>query len=305
MAIDGDLVFTPVLQNRDDGIQRDADDRSTAAAIKTYRYLRLGMVAVVVAILVSIQSQHALDGFWESSVSDYYYTHARPVFVAGLIATALALIAIKGNTTGEDTALNVAGMLAPIVAFVPTGSEQLCDGAVIVDDTICLDVDNNIKALLVAGVVGVGIAAFSLVIERWKGHVSQRTTIVQALLLVATTGLLAFGWWALRSGNIYGLHATAAIAMFVALGIAAVWAGGDLLWRNRKKPPEHRSPRHAKGFAWAYFAVAAAMGIGGLVIYKRPGEWQHRILVLELYETVLFASVWIVQSAERWGKVVR
>ena len=89
-------------------------------AVKTYRYLRLGMVGVVVLLAASVLYERAEAPCWLTSISAYYYTPVRAICVGGLMVIGFALIVIKGNTSLEDAALNTAGMFAPIVAVVPT-----------------------------------------------------------------------------------------------------------------------------------------------------------------------------------------
>src|SRR5687767_10736268 len=93
---------------------------------KTYRYLRLGLIgsAVMLGIAVTFEYLKGPSCF-QTSISGYYYTPARAVFVGALVAVCVALIVIKG-TGWEDFALNVAGMLAPVVAFVPTVNVGEC-----------------------------------------------------------------------------------------------------------------------------------------------------------------------------------
>ena len=52
---------------------------------RTYRYLRVGIAGTVVAIFVAV-AQAATTYGWLTSISDYFYTPARDVFVGALIA---------------------------------------------------------------------------------------------------------------------------------------------------------------------------------------------------------------------------
>src|SRR5262249_55555658 len=88
--------------------------------VSTYRYLRLSIVVMVLALFVSVLIERFHVGCWQGSISAYYYTPAHAIFVGALVAIGVSLIAIKGSTDLEDVLLNVAGLLAPIVAFVPT-----------------------------------------------------------------------------------------------------------------------------------------------------------------------------------------
>src|SRR5918996_3258587 len=94
--------------------------------IKTYRYLRIGMIGAVVLLAVSIAIERSKVDCWQTSISAYYYTPVRAIFVGCLIAVSLSLIVYKGRSTWEDASLNFAGMLAPVVAVAPTTDVGCC-----------------------------------------------------------------------------------------------------------------------------------------------------------------------------------
>lgn len=56
----------------------------------------------------------------QRSLSAYYYTPAKPVFVGALLIIGFAMIAMWGMTWWEDAALNLAGLLLMVVALVLT-----------------------------------------------------------------------------------------------------------------------------------------------------------------------------------------
>src|SRR4051794_17448483 len=92
------------------------DPKELAAyAVKSYRYLRLSIVLVILGLLCSVFVERAHTSCWEESISAYYYTPTHSMFVGALVALGVSLIAIRGNTDIEDALLNVAGVLAPIV----------------------------------------------------------------------------------------------------------------------------------------------------------------------------------------------
>ena len=64
--------------------------------------------------------RRSASGEWQTSISSYYYTPAGPVFTAVLCALGVCLVVLRGYTDAEDTALNLAGLSAPMVGFVPT-----------------------------------------------------------------------------------------------------------------------------------------------------------------------------------------
>ena len=61
------------------------------AAVKTYRYLRITMVGAVVLLGVSIVIERSNVDCWQTSVSAYYYTPVRAIFVGMLLAIGLAV----------------------------------------------------------------------------------------------------------------------------------------------------------------------------------------------------------------------
>ncbi len=91
------------------------------AAVKTYRYLRIALTALVVLLFASIALEWwAADRCVLPSISAYYFTPVQAVFIGVLVTMGASLLALKGNTDGEDVLMNLAGMLAPGVAFIPT-----------------------------------------------------------------------------------------------------------------------------------------------------------------------------------------
>jgi len=103
-------------------------------AIKTYRYLRMAMVAMIALLAVSLVIEwsttdpHCL----QTSISAYYYTPVRAIFVGSLITIGVCMVVLKGNTEPEDILLNVAGILAPGVALVPTPGQGRCHSVPVV-----------------------------------------------------------------------------------------------------------------------------------------------------------------------------
>lgn len=89
-------------------------------AKKSYRYLRIGLIVVLLALLAAVVIERTHAAGWDQSISAYFYTPVHRVFGGALVALGVCLVAIHGNTDVEEVLLNVGGALAPIVAFVPT-----------------------------------------------------------------------------------------------------------------------------------------------------------------------------------------
>jgi hypothetical protein len=273
------------------------------AAIKTYRYLRIGIVGVVLLLGVSVMVERSKMDCWQTSISAYYYTPVRAIFVGGLMAIGLCLIVIKGSTVWEDSLLNVAGMLAPVVALAPTSDVGNCWSIQVsplpkFDDGqlapwVTANIDNNITALVVAGIVGLVVAAIIAMIATRDlfavaqvGDAGMRRGLLAALVLLLLGGALFLAWDDFDTRA----HGYAAILMFVALAGAVV-----------ANAVEHRQKGNGMWFRW-YSVIAVAMVVGGLALGFLGGDWRHRVLVLEMTEIALFAAFWLVQTAEHWGE---
>jgi hypothetical protein len=290
------------------------------ASRKTYRYLRIGIVVAVVLLGASVllERSKVAAGCWQTSISAYYYTPARAVFVGALMAIGLSLIVIKGNTGLEDGFLNAAGMLAPVVALVPIGNPGTCWSIEpsplptvrnpVTDDLelapwVERNIENNIEALLWAGaaalLTAVVIAGIAFAVGARRG---ERRTVSDALKgpnrgtffsLLAGAGFLVvgavlFATWDRFEENAHGL---AAYAMFGFLAAAAVVNALEC---------------RRFGLRWyvrLYGLIAVLMGAAALLVFVN--DWDHKTLALEIVEIALFAGFWIVQTRELWHTTVR
>lgn len=279
-------------------------------AQKTYRYLRIGLIGGAVMLAASVLWERLQVACWQDSISGYYYTPARAVFVGALVAVGVSLIVIKGDGL-EDFFLNVAGMLAPVVAFVPTRAVGDCasveldpaplvrgdDGALVFHDSVLMNIRNNMTALIVAGAIGLIVAyiIFSLdqggpVKAMRSDQVDRSTKRTFWILVVILAGTaLGLGFW---DGFVNHAHNIAAVGMFVFLALAS--------WIN--------SRRQEAAYRKVYAAIAVSMVaavISVLVLAAILGErWDHAVLLLEVIELVLFAVFWSVQTREHWHEKV-
>lgn len=273
--------------------------------IKTYRYLRIGMIGAVGLLAASIAIERSKVDCWQTSISAYYYTPVRAIFVGTMIAVGLSLIVYKGRNSWEDVSLNFAGMFAPVVAVAPTTDVGNCwsippdplpvneDGSLA--DWVIINVDNNFYALLIAGGVGLAVAAgIAMVVNRSVRAplaVGERGTRVS---LAITGMLLFFGWWLIQNWDDFNIraHGYAAVLMFVFL-VGAIVA----------KVVEHWNERDEVWF-WVYAAIAALMVLGGILIPTTRIFGDHTVFALEAYEIAFFAIYWSVQTAENWNETV-
>lgn len=101
-----------------------ARQKGSDTLAKSYRYLRLAMVGLLLCVAVAVLIQIWRQG-WNllGSVSAYYYTPAQAIFVGGLIGLGACMIALLGTTTVQEVSLNLGGVFAAIVAIVPTSRD--------------------------------------------------------------------------------------------------------------------------------------------------------------------------------------
>lgn len=277
--------------------------KHSESTTKTYLYLRVGLVALALFLAASLVIEMAFgDTEWLGSISAYYYTPVRSVFVGTLTAMGVCLIAIKGrDRPREDLMLNLAGMCAPVVALVPTPLEDAsCGGATrCVPEAFVPGVVNNVQALLVVGVVGVLFAARTV-----RRDTNERGDLLA--IGVSAGGLVAFALWFAfgRDSFLDYAHYGTAVPMFglivaVALVNAAkvdefVAAGGTL------------TVGHAETYKKAYRAIAYSMGavIGGalvlFVVKAVTGSepFAHWVFVVEALLLTAFTAFWILQTLQ-------
>ncbi len=159
--------------------------------LKSYRYLRLVMIGLVILLGVSVLIEVFASGAgcWRTSISSYYWTPVRGVFIASLVAVGACLVIIKGNTEIEDVLLNVAGALAPIVAFVPIIDPRECQSTPWASATDGgANIKNNVGAFLIAGVLAT-LVAWIVARREGNGKVS-RGDVIGLVVTVAWVGIL-------------------------------------------------------------------------------------------------------------------
>lgn len=302
---------------------RQADE----TLVKTYRYLRSAMVGLVFCLAVAVIHQSLTQGSILSSISAYYFTSAQAIFVGALIAIGVCMIAIRGTTDADDILLNIGGMLAPVVAVVPTARIRdhrtiltACresDGATIanpvVEDVDCpslqalaavteANVANNMLALL--AVAYVGLVATVLFARRDRLPFARfRVGFGIAVAIVAAVSFVFFGH---RDLFVHVAHYAAAIPMFgcivLVVIINAVRHQGVHLQGSgmvpRMKEGATALLRLRDGYARIAVAMLAAVLVGGGLAWA--GTFEDTIFWLEAALILLFGVFWVVQTREQW-----
>lgn len=272
----------------------------------TYRYLRGGMVVIIVMLAAAVLLDSVPADCWQDSISAYYYTAAGNVFVATICCLGVLMIVYKGSNDSEDVLLNLAGTLAFFVAFVPIKRPDPpeCGQIVPPADAISDAIKNNIGAVIVALVVALGIVAFVYLIDKGSRADTSlwgnRLRVLSALVLACFIGAFFF----LPKPFEAVAHWVAAILIFVIIG-AVVFINAYLVGNqdNQKRKTRERFHRWYRVLAWAMAGsvlgaviVAAMERFSGL----HGDTWAIPDFALETALLLEFAVFWALQTVELW-----
>jgi hypothetical protein len=269
--------------------------------IRTWRYLRLAIVALVLGLAAAIiwEWHLAPHNCLQQSISAYFYTPARGMFTGALIGIGVSLICIRGATDLEDATLNMAGIFAPMVALIPT--PEVSKSCASYPGTAGGRVEGYTNAMVAVFVLGA--AALLLVAGLAIAH--RVRSGAWDFSVAALIGWLA-GWavWtaflvvfaAERSWFDHKMHFTSAILMFVFAWIAVGFNTFD---------------SRAPAWGWLrslYLAVFIAMPVvaGAILIARFGFGWTDRwVFWFEVGEIIPFTAYWTVQSVHMWNKTTR
>lgn len=307
------------------------------SALRTYMMLRLGMAAVILGLFVSVGYDRARFGCWQPSISAYYYTPVRAVFIGALITLGFSMVVLWGKHWVEDCLLNLAGLLAPIVAFVPTsdpkacpevvqgpGSSQLADklaGKVPTPNTAKTPTDvlvntthnaitNNVA--MYGCVVAVCLAALVVLAfipgkrlvptpsaagKRW---VREPGFWVPWVTAVALWIYLAMNFLSDRDSFDAHMHGFAANTLF---GFMAAVIGCNAITEliDSRRDSRNDDDRHRSRIYARWYALLFVVMISGTVILKfvLANALGLHTLFAEAWGIGFFAMFWVIQTADR------
>ena len=287
-----------------------------SASDVTYDYLRLGVLALVTLLAVSVGYEFVANDTHLGSISAYYFTPARSMFVGALIGVGVALVAIKGrDRLLEDVMLNVAGMLAPVVALIPAA---VAEGTIVNDQpvdcptpkTSCVPstfepgITNGAWTLGIVGAIVLAAVIALTVADRrvgWGTTNQKQATVGLAIAVLVYVGFLALDvLW--HDTYVQWGHYVAAVPLFLALAYVAV--------SNALQPKGDARPATMRGHEvdWRYALIAVAM-IAALVVAAvyflatlgdPAGRWEYWVFAIELALLVPFAAFWMLQTEQWW-----
>lgn len=184
----------------------------TEIEVKSYRYLRMTIVVLLVGLGVAVLFQTWRQDFHLlGSISAYYYTPAQAIFVGALIGLAACMIALKGTYGAEDLFLNLGGMFAAVVAIVPStrgedfqtavrACEQQDAGPLLTEAASSgidcptiqalaaatrANVENNMVTMLVVGLVGLLVTVAFALVDLRTTRSAARGGVVREPLVVS------------------------------------------------------------------------------------------------------------------------
>jgi len=215
------------------------------------------------------------------------------------------LIAIMGREKSEDGALNLAGMLAPTIGMLPTTVGPSAPGACregvakCIPVSVLTDVENNVSALLILGLVGlVGALVYVVRTYGW-GSAQLRRIVLPALLWLVSSAL----WLFARELMFVHGHNLAAFFFFLLLA----WVARI----NALDPPEGPTvmglrPRdYQRGYQIISTAMIATIVLTAIydiaiLLGWLPNPYPQWFFVAETLLLVLFIAFWMLQTGHFW-----
>ena len=268
--------------------------------LRTYRYLRLAMVLLVLLLFISVVLYiNSASGQMLQSISASYYTPVRAVFVSSLCAIGTCLIVYQGNTDVEDVLLNGSGFFAFIVGFVPTRPEQKCVASAIPQD-VRDAINNNVTALMaiavVAFVIVMGIQV--LATPASEKALSKGAGAALAFSVLAFLGLAGFYVFNRGAFLCHG-HNTAAILLFVAIVGVVFVSGRGLAHKQAKEDGRPVRAHFWNRYFWGFVLMVAS--IAGIAVTGPWLDWlDHWVFWLEAALIAQFGTFWLTQTFELW-----
>jgi hypothetical protein len=288
----------------------------------------MAIVGLLVALGAAVFYQSAKQGSFLASVSAYYYTPAQAIFVGALIGMGAAMIALRGRSPAEEIFLNLGGVFAAVVAIVPTsrGADYRtavdacrdqatalvtgrasggadCPTVLALEEATRANVQNNVLALLVVGVLSLVAAYF---FGRRDRVLNDRWFLIGFLTaaLVWAVGAISF---AVGLGLLiaWGHYVAAVLLLVCVLAVAVANAtrrlqeeesgtgAGSQIAADQSTVGRAmlRRDRYAV-FAWLLLGGTAV----GIVLWA---VGVISLFSLEIAAALLFAVFWAVQTVEQ------
>lgn len=281
----------------------------------TYRYLRMSMplLGVVLATSVLIQVYSTEPRCWLGSISAYYYTPAREVFVAALCAIGTALVIFKASTTREDIALNIAGVGAFALALIPTPLKTITADADFekcsrsnepTAEQLSAALANNALTLAI-GITLLTVAFLVCLVVLGPGNGRPHPGSVVAACVLSLVAWGGYVIWQATDASVRDVervgHTLGTAFLFVGITFMILVQ----LWpRFTVAGGQETRDASAGVYAYGYYASLVIMLVGGAVFGYLWLFEDNKLNALFWFETsmiVSFVSFWSLQTVEKWG----
>ncbi|WP_299562034.1 hypothetical protein [uncultured Mycolicibacterium sp.] len=261
-------------------------------ALDTYRYLRGGMAVMVVLLAAGVLGERLRTGCWLDSISAYYHSAAQGPFVVAVGALGALLIVYRGGSDLEDELLDLAGVLAFVVALVPVPPPgNGCPTTAPAIPTIGVGVWALVAALAVSRLAA------------WWLYLRSHTAVPLSL----PARMVRWGqWWLLLAGlaafvgfrdrfDAYA-HNVAAVLLFAVMVLTV----GSTAWLVRRQHPDRCPNRHVYARIYRAISILMAVTVVAAVTVHLLGAAARLVLAVEAVLIGLFAVYWLVQTVELW-----
>lgn len=294
------------------------EEDPASTSLKTHRYLRLSLVFVVFALLTSVLIQTVVTAWdpltlgWNllPSISHYFYTPARNIFVGSLIAASLALLALSGRHRAA-TLLDVSAIFAPLIALIPTGiaPDQIVDGLTCRQTEDCVPVEylGDLRVGVATYVIVVIAMVITLTAIRTKKEIRTQSARLVSTIAVVTAVVLAalafipalnadfpFNFWPFPQS----IHFAATLLFFGTFAAVPIMHSFGSVDDNETAP----TPRQQAIYRWITWLMVAnlVMLFAGFILRRFLGDFPI-VLIGEAIALCLFAWFWWVQTFQRWN----
>lgn len=293
-----------------------ADDQ----LLLTFRILRCAIVAAALVLAAALVIEAGRAGSIRGSISAYFYSPVRSVFVGCLMAIGVCLIAIQAKTVWEETLLNLAGLFAFVVALVPirpdvceldlpagpqtfdpseplpawliSALDRVAGGTCRLGertgglpdglpDWVVTGIRNNVISVMAVGALALGVL---VVLQRWSDrerHPQAARAGRWALFVYLVLLIIGIYLYTTFDGTRSTSHYLAAGMMFFMFGVVVVING----WRRQGVP---------RAFRNQYRSIAV------LMVLVLPLGVLTSVYWLEAAEISLFAWFWTTQTVQIW-----
>lgn len=292
---------------------------AATSTLRTYRYLRLSIVASVLFLGAALGWYLATVGPLES-ISASYYTPVRTVLSGTLLAVSLGLVGLSGKGLRRFLLL-LAAITAPFIAVVPTpiSGESLrvltgtgcLGGAAMCVGVSANEIDGPLVALLFVDLIAT-VTALVLIRRPWRG---RQDGIWSTPLARGTVGVLAglvlISTWTIVAPSSFRAtaHFGSAGLFFILIAIVVILRAWDVKnadWTG-KRVAATVFVRVYRVLGIALFVdvalLATLVGIDGRLLDVDDLIGRAWVFVLESVALTCFAAYWFIQTLETWNTV--